>query len=105
MAGIIKAAKDVLEGAIKVRVPALTIVRSAADEIRAIMAQQFPLASLITNRGKFDDRTAGTAQYANTDTNTLVQRYIRGSRTEFKEAANVFLNAPVGASAPIGGKE
>jgi hypothetical protein len=80
MAGMIKAAKDALEGAIRARIPALTIVRSAADETRAIMARQFPLASLITNPGKFDDRTAGTARYANTDTNTLVQRYVRGSR-------------------------
>ena len=80
MAGMIKAAKDVLEGAIKARVPSVNIARSAADETRAIMARKFPLASLITNPGKFDDRTAGTARYANTDTNTLVQRYIRGSR-------------------------
>ena len=80
MKGMIQAAKDVLEGAIKARVPAITIVRSAADESRAIMARQFPLAALITNPGKFDDRTAGTARYANMDTNTLVQRYIRGSR-------------------------
>jgi hypothetical protein len=80
MAGMIRAAKDVLEGAIKARVPAVTIVRSAADETRAIMARQFPLASLITNPGKFDDRTAGTSRYANTEKNTLVQRYIRGSR-------------------------
>jgi hypothetical protein len=80
MAGMIQAAKDVLEGAIKARVPSVNIVRSAADESRAIMARQFPLASLITNPGKFDDRTAGMARFANTDTNTLVQRYIRGSR-------------------------
>jgi hypothetical protein len=80
MAGMIQAAKDVLEGAIKARVPSVNIVRSAADESRAIMARQFPLVSLVTNPGRFDDRTAGTARYANTDTNTLVQRYIRGSR-------------------------
>jgi hypothetical protein len=80
MEGMIKAAKDVLEGAIGARVPEVTIARSAADETRAIMARRFPLAALITNPGKFDDRTAGTARYANTETNTLVQRYIRGSR-------------------------
>jgi hypothetical protein len=80
MAGMIQAAKDVLEGAIKARVPSVNIVRSAADESRAIMARQFPLVSLVTNPGKFDDRTAGTKRYANTDTNTLVQRYVRGSR-------------------------
>jgi hypothetical protein len=80
MAGMIKAAKDVLERAIKARVPSVNIARSAAEETRAIMARQFPLASLITNPGRFDDRTAGTARYANTDTNTLAQRYIRGSR-------------------------
>jgi hypothetical protein len=80
MAGMIQAAKDVLEEAIRARVPSVTIVRSAADESRAIMARQFPLVSLITNPGRFDDRTTGTARYANTDTNTLVQRYIRGSR-------------------------
>jgi hypothetical protein len=77
---MIQAAKDALEGAIRSRVPSVTIVRSAAAESRAIMARQFPLVSLVTNPGKFDDRTAGTARYANTDTNTLVQRYIRGSR-------------------------
>jgi hypothetical protein len=80
MKGMIQAAKEVLEGAIKERVPAVVVVRSAAEETRAIMARQFPLAALVTNPGKFDDRTAGTARYANTETNTLVQRYIRGSR-------------------------
>jgi hypothetical protein len=80
MAGMITAAKDTLEAAIKARVPAVAIVRSAADETRAIMARQFPFAALITNPGRFDDRTAGTARFADTDTNTLVQRYIRGSR-------------------------
>jgi hypothetical protein len=80
MEGMIRAAKNVLEEAIRARAPTVHIVRSAADETRAIMGRQFPLASLVTNPGKFDDRTAGTARYANTDTNTLVQRYIRGSR-------------------------
>jgi hypothetical protein len=80
MAGMIKAAKDALEAAIRARVPSVTIARSAADETRAIMARRFPLAALVTNPGRFDDRTAGTARYANTDTNTLVQRYVRGSR-------------------------
>ena len=80
MKGMIRAAKDALEGAIRARVPSVNIVRSAAEETRAIMARRFPLAALVTNPGRFDDRTAGTARYANTDTNTLVQRYIRGSR-------------------------
>jgi hypothetical protein len=80
MTGMIQAAKDVLEGAIRTRIPSVNIVRSAADESRAIMARKFPLVSLVTNPGRFDDRTAGTKRYANTDTNTLVQRYVRGSR-------------------------
>jgi hypothetical protein len=78
--GMIRTAKDALEGAINARVPSIAVVRSAADETRAIMARRFPFAALITNPGKFDDRTDGTARYANTDANTLVQRYIRGSR-------------------------
>jgi hypothetical protein len=56
------------------------IVRSAVEETRAIMARQLPLTALITNPGRFDDRTDGTARYANTETNTLVQRHVRGSR-------------------------
>jgi hypothetical protein len=78
--GMIQVAKDTLETAIKSRIPEITIARSAAEESRAIMARQFPLAALITNPGKFDDRTAGTARYANAETGNLVQRYIRGSR-------------------------
>ena len=78
---MIKEAKDILQNAVVSRAPGVTIVRSMAEEQRAIMARQWPLASLITNPGKFDDREAKTVRYADAEAQTLKQRYVRGNRT------------------------
>ena len=45
------------------------------------MARQWPLVSLITNPGSFDDREAKTVRYADVEAQTLKQRYVRGKRT------------------------
>jgi hypothetical protein len=81
MAGMIGAAKDTLEAVIKARVPNAIIVRNHAKETKGLMGKKFPLVALITNPGKFDDRTTSTFRYVNTETQALVQRYVRGSRT------------------------
>jgi hypothetical protein len=78
---MIKEAKDILQTVITQRAPEIKIVRSIAEEQRAIMARQTPLVSLITNPGRFDDREAKTVRYADVENQTLKQRYVRGSRT------------------------
>ena len=78
---MIKEAKDILQNAVAARAPGVTIVRSMADESRAIMARQWPLVSLITNPGSFDDREAKIVRYADAEARTLKQRYVRGKRT------------------------
>jgi hypothetical protein len=78
---MIREAKDILQNAVASRAPGVTIVRSIAEEQRAIMARKWPLVSLITNPGSFDDREAKTVRYADTETETLKQRYVRGKRT------------------------
>ena len=78
---MIKEAKDILQNAIAQRAPEIKIVRSIAEEQRAIMARQTPLVSLVTNPGRFDDREAKTVRYADVQNQTLKQRYVRGSRT------------------------
>jgi hypothetical protein len=78
---MIKEAKDLLQNIAAVRAPGVFIVRSIADEQRAIMARQWPLVSFITNPGTFDDREAKTVRYADTEAQTLKQRYVRGKRT------------------------
>jgi hypothetical protein len=80
MDGFVKTAKDILENVVKSRIPDATVVRSAAEGKRAIMARQWPLVSLITDPGKFDDRTAKWYKYQDTTDNTLKQRYVRGTR-------------------------
>jgi hypothetical protein len=77
---MIREAKDVLQGVVKARVPGTAIVRSSAEETRAIMARKWPLVSLITNPGQFDDRTAKTVRYADEEAGVLKQRYVRGNR-------------------------
>jgi hypothetical protein len=77
---LIRTAKDVLQAAVENRVQGATIVRSAAEESRAIMARKWPLVSLITSPGRFDDREAKTVRYADAEAGTLKQRYVRGSR-------------------------
>jgi hypothetical protein len=44
------------------------------------MARTWPLVTLVTNPGNFDDRTAKTFRYADVEAGTLKQRTIRGSR-------------------------
>jgi hypothetical protein len=77
---MIKEAKDLLEAVVKERVPESVIVRSALDESQAIMARQFPLVSLITNPGGFDDREAKTVKYFDEKAGMWKKRYIRGNR-------------------------
>jgi hypothetical protein len=77
---MIREAKDVLQGIVETRIPEAAIVRSGADESRAIMARKWPLVSLITNPGRFDDREAKTVRYADAEAGVLKQRYVRGSR-------------------------
>ena len=78
---MITEAKNILQAAVFARAPDVTMVRSMAEEQRAIMARQWPLVSLITNPGSFDDREAKTVRYADTEAQTLKQRYVRGKRT------------------------
>ncbi|MDR0402032.1 MAG: hypothetical protein LBH35_00425 [Treponema sp.] len=78
---MIKEAKDILHNVVAARTPGVTIARSMAEEQRAIMARKWPLVSLITNPGSFDDRDAKIIRYADTEAQTLKQRYVRGKRT------------------------
>lgn len=77
---MIKEAKDLLQNVVASRAPDVTVARSMAEEQRAIMARQWPLVSLITNPGTFDDREAKTVRYADTEAQTFKQRYVRGKR-------------------------
>jgi hypothetical protein len=77
---VIREAKDVLQSVVQARVPEANIVRSVAEESRAIMSRKWPLVTLITNPGKFDDREAKTFRYADAEAGTLKQRYVRGNR-------------------------
>jgi hypothetical protein len=75
---MIREAKDLLEGIIKKRIEGVTVVRSAAEESHAIMARQWPLVSLITNPGAFDNKEARTVRYF--DGGDYKERYVRGDR-------------------------
>jgi hypothetical protein len=77
---MIKEAKDLLEAVVKKRVPESVIVRSALDESQALFSRQFPLISLITNPGGFDDREAKTVKYFDEVEGMWKKRYIRGNR-------------------------
>jgi hypothetical protein len=77
---MIKEAKDLLEAVVKKRVPESVIVRSALDESQALFSRQFPLISLITNPGGFDDREAKTVKYFDEAEGMWKKRYIRGNR-------------------------
>jgi hypothetical protein len=76
---VIREAKSLLEGIISAAVPGVTVVKSAADETREIMARKFPLAALITNPGSFDDSGARTVRYF--EGNQYRERYVRGIRS------------------------
>jgi hypothetical protein len=75
---LITEAKNLLEGIIKKAVPGITVVKSAAAETREIMARKFPLVSLITNRGSFDESGARTVRYFEGE--QYRERYARGFR-------------------------
>ena len=77
---MIKEIKDLLQTTITARVPGVTIVRSIAEESRVIMARKWPLVSLITNPGRFDDREAKTIRYPDSEAGVWKERYVRGRR-------------------------
>jgi hypothetical protein len=77
---MIREAKDLLEGIMKNRIEGVTVVRSAADESRAVMQRQWPLVALITNPGNFDDSEARTIRYHDEHGGGYKQRYVRGNR-------------------------
>jgi hypothetical protein len=80
---VIREAKDLLKGIIEDLTPGVTVVKSAAEESREIMARKFPLVSLITNPGAFDDSGARTVRYfegSPGEPKTYRERYVRGHR-------------------------
>jgi hypothetical protein len=77
---MIKEIKDLLENTVREIIPAAVVARSKAEESRATMARKFPLVSLITNPGQFDDRQARIYRYADEDAGSWMERYVRGSR-------------------------
>jgi hypothetical protein len=80
---MIREAKNLLEGIIKGLIPGVTVVKSAAEESREIMARKFPLVSLITNPGAFDDSQARTVRYfegSPGEARIYRERYVRGHR-------------------------
>jgi hypothetical protein len=77
---MIKEAKDILQAIVLQRATGVTVVRSMAEEQHAIMARQWPLVSLITNPGRFDDREAKTIRYPDAETGIWKERYVRGKR-------------------------
>jgi len=77
---VIREAKTLLEGIIKKTMPGITVVKSAAEETREIMARKFPLVALITNPGTFDDSEARTVRYFEGNPKRYSERYVRGHR-------------------------
>ncbi|MCL2608508.1 MAG: hypothetical protein FWD94_01195 [Treponema sp.] len=77
---MINEAKSLLEGVIKRAAPAATVVRSAAEESRAVMARKFPLVALITNPGTFDNGEARTVRFRDGG-GAYRERYVRGKRS------------------------
>ena len=80
---MIAEAKRLLESVIKKTAPELTVVKSAAEEARQIMARKFPFAALITNPGNFDSNAARTVRYFEGEGagRKYIERYIRGVRS------------------------
>jgi len=78
---MVKEAKNLLERIIKNAMPGITVVKSAAEETREIMARKFPLAALITNPGSFDDSEARTVRYFEGEPKRYHERYVRGMRS------------------------
>jgi hypothetical protein len=83
---VIREAKNLLERIIADLIPGVTVVKSVAGESREIMARKFPLVSLITNPGSFDDSEARTVRYFEGSPNepgepkVYRERYVRGHR-------------------------
>ena len=80
MTGMITAIKDLLAETIERRCPGMTVVRSKQAMEREFMARKLPLAALITNPGRFDDREVKIFRYYDPDVQTWKQQYIRGNR-------------------------
>ena len=76
---MIREAKSLLESVIKEAVPGVTVVKSAADESRQIGVRKFPLVSLITLPGTFDESEARVVRYYD-ETGQYKGRYVRGYR-------------------------
>jgi hypothetical protein len=77
---MIKEAKAVLEKTIIERIPGITVVRSMAEETKAMFAKKLPLVSLITNPGRFDDRESKTIRYPDEEAGMWKERFVRGKR-------------------------
>jgi len=77
---MIKEAKDILQHAVSSCIEDVTIVRSMAEEQHARMSRKWPLVSLITNPGKFDDRESKTIRYPDEEEGIWKQRFVRGKR-------------------------
>ena len=77
---MIREAKTLLKGIIEKTMPGITVVFSAAEETREIMARKFPFVALITNPGSFDDTEAKTVRYFEENPKRYLQRYVRGHR-------------------------
>jgi hypothetical protein len=77
---MIREIKDILQSVVEQRCPGITVVRSEVDRQQAVRGRKFPLVSLITNPGGFDDREAKTIRYYDQTAGTYKQRYVRGSR-------------------------
>jgi hypothetical protein len=78
---VIKEAKDVLQSVVEAKAPEAHIARSGAEESRLIMARQYPIVSLITNPGRFDETEARLYRYFNNESGMWQQRYARGARS------------------------
>jgi len=77
---VIREAKTLLKGIIEKTVPGITVVKSAAEESRLIMAHKFPFVALITNPGSFDESEAKTVRYFESNPKQYLERYVRGNR-------------------------
>ena len=77
---MIREAKTLLKGIIEKTVPGITVVKSAAEESRLIMARKLPFVALITNPGTFDESEARTVRYFEGEPKQYRERYVRGHR-------------------------
>jgi hypothetical protein len=77
---MIKEAKDILQAVVSRRAPDVAVARSMAEEQRSIMARTWPLVSLVTNPGRFDDRESKTVRYPDAEARIWKERYVRGKR-------------------------